>query len=76
MLTNLLLLGAVGGGLRLAMGWGLRRRYDLRLTIPQPIVVVVLILSGLPDWLQPIPFPFPFSFMLGAVLPDLIIRRI
>ncbi len=70
------LLMAAGVGFRLALAWGLRRRYDLRLNIPEVLAVVLLVLSGLPDWLRPIPFPLPFSFTLGAVLPDLLIRRV
>jgi len=76
MLTTFTLLTAAGVGFRLALAWGLRRRYDLRLTIPDALAVVLLVLAGLPSWLSPIPFPLPFSFTLGAVLPDLLIRRV
>ncbi|WP_181893406.1 hypothetical protein [Falsiruegeria mediterranea] len=76
MFATYTLLMATGVGFRLALAWGLRRRYDLRLTIPEVLAVVLLVLAGLPDWLQPIPFPLPFSFTLGAVLPDLLMRRV
>ncbi len=33
MLTTFTLLAAVGVGFRLALAWGLKRRYDLRLTV-------------------------------------------
>lgn len=76
MLTTFTLLAAAGVGFRLALAWGLRRRYDLRLTIPEVLAVILLVLAGLPSWLSPIPLPLPFSFTLGAVLPDLLMRRV
>ncbi|WP_164658479.1 hypothetical protein [Tropicibacter sp. Alg240-R139] len=76
MLTTFTLQVAVGGGFRLALAWGLRRHYDLRLTAPDALAVILLVLAGLPGWLSPIPFPLPFSFTLGAVLPDLLTRRV
>ncbi len=76
MLTTFTLLAAVGVGFRLALAWGLKRRYDLRLTIPDVLAVILLVLAGLPSWLSPIPLPLPFSFTLGAVLPDLLMRRV
>lgn len=76
MLTTFTLLTAAGVSFRLASAWGLRKRYNLRLTIPEVLAVVLLVLAGLPDWLRPIPFPLPYSFTLGAVLPDLLIRKV
>lgn len=76
MFATFTLLMAAGVGFRLALAWGLRRRYDLRLTLPEVLAVVLLVLTGLPDWLRPIPFPLPFSFTFGAVLPDLLMRRV
>jgi hypothetical protein len=76
MLTTFTLLAATGFSFRLALAWGLRRRYDLRLTIPEALAAILLVLAGLPGWLSPIPFPLPFSFTLGAVLPDLLTRRV
>ena len=69
MFATFTLLFAAGVGFRLALAWGLRRRYDLRLTIPEVLAVIPLVLAGLPDWLRPILFPLPFSFTFGAVLP-------
>lgn len=74
--TTFTLLVAAGVGFRLALAWVLRRRYDLRLTIPDILAIVLRVLAGLPSWLSPIPFPLPFSFTLGAVLPDLLMRRV
>lgn len=74
--TTFTLLVAAGVGFRLALAWVLRRRYDLRLTIPDILAIVLMVLAGLPSWLSPIPFPLPFSFTLGAVLPDLLMRRV
>ncbi len=48
----------------------------LLLTIPDVLAVILLVLAGLPSWLSPIPLPLPFSFTLGAVLPDLLMRRV
>jgi len=76
MLTTFTLLTAAGVSFRLASAWGLRKRYNLRLTIPEVLAVVLLVLAGLPDWLRPIPFPLLYSFTLGAVLPDLLIRKV
>lgn len=76
MFTTFVLLAAAGLGFRLALSWGLRRQYDRRLAIPDLFALVLLVLAGLPDWLSPIPFPFPLSFTLGAVLPDLLMRRL
>ena len=71
-----MLLAAAGLGFRLTLAWGIRKQYDRRLAIPDLFALVLLVLAGLPDWLSPIPFPFPFGFTLGAVLPDLLIRRL
>lgn len=76
MLTTFTLLTAAGVSFRLASAWVLRRRYDLRLTIPDVLAVVLLVMAGLPGWLSPVPFPLPFSFTLGVVLPDLLVRRV
>ena len=75
MLTTFTLLMAVGGGLRLALSWGLMRRFGLRLTIPQGLATILVVLAAIPDWLKPIPYPLSFAFTLGALLPDLFTRR-
>ena len=75
MFTPFVLLFAAGVGLRLTCAWYLRRRFNLILAAPQAFVVVLLVLAGLPSWLQPVPFPVPLSLTLGVVLPDLLLSR-
>jgi len=75
MFTTFTLLAAVGVGLRLALSLGLRRRFDLQLSVPQVLAGALLVLAGLPDWLKPLPYPFPLSITLGALLPDFLTRR-
>jgi len=75
MSTTFTLLAAAGVGFRLALSWGLRRRFDLHLSVPQMLAGALLVLAGLPDWLKPLPYPFPLSITLGALLPDFLTRR-
>ena len=75
MLTTFTLLVVTGGALRLALGWGLHRRYQLDLSVPQALAGAIVMLAGLPDILKPFSFPLPLSFTLGALLPDLLFRR-
>jgi len=75
MFTTFTLLTAVGVGLWLALSWGLARRFDRSLSIPQALAGAFLVLASLPDWLKPLPFPFPFSVTLGLLLPDFLTRR-
>ena len=75
MLTTFTLLVVTGGILRLALGWGLHRRYQLDLSVPQALAGVLVMLAGLPDILKPFSFPLPLGFTLGALLPDLLFRR-
>lgn len=75
MLTTFTLLVAVGGGLRLALNWGLKRRFGLCLGVPQALAGALVVLAGLPDWLKPIPYPIPLSITLGVLLPDFFFRR-
>ena len=75
MFTTFTLLLAVGCGYRLALSWGLKRRFDLAISIPQALACALVILAGLPDLLKPIPFPLPLSFTLGILLPDFFFRR-
>ena len=75
MFTTFTLLLAVGCGCRLALNWGLRRRFDLCLSIPQALAGALVLLAGLPDLIKPIPFPLPLSFTLGVLLPDLLFHR-
>ena len=51
MLTTFTLLVVTGGALRLALGWGLHRHYQLDLSFPQALAGVLVMLAGLPDCL-------------------------
>ena len=53
MFTMFTLLLAVGCGFRLALSWGLRRRFDVGLSIPQALTGALVVLAGLPDLLKP-----------------------
>ncbi len=75
MFTNFTLLMAAGCGFRLALNWGLRRRFDLGLSVPQALAGAIVVLAGLPDLLKPFAYPLPLSLTLGAVLPDFLFRR-
>ena len=57
MLTTFTLLVVTGGALRLVLGWGLHRRYQLNLSVPQALAGVLVMLAGLPDILKPFSFP-------------------
>ena len=75
MFTPFLLLMAAGVGLRLTLSWILRARFGLDLAIPQALAGALLVLAGLPSWLQPIAFPLPLGVTLGVVLQDLLLTR-
>jgi hypothetical protein len=75
MFTSFPLLIAGGVALRLALNWGLKRRWGLSLTVPQTLAGAIIVLAGLPDLLKPFPFPLPLSFTLGTLLPDLLLRK-
>lgn len=75
MLTTFTLLLAAGAGCRLALSMELRRRYDLTIEIPQGLSVILVVLACLPSWASPVTIPVPLGFVLGAVLPDLFVRR-
>ena len=75
MLTTFTLLLAAGAGCRLALSLVLRRRYNLTIEIPQGLVVVLIVVTCLPSWASPVTIPVPLGFVLGAVLPDLFVRR-
>ena len=75
MFTTFTLLTAAGVGFRLALSWTLTKRFNLYLSVPQALAVVLLVLAGLPDWVKPFPYPLPLSFTLGALLPDFLTRR-
>ena len=69
------LLVAAGVGSRLALSLALRRRFNLILAIPQGLAVLLIALAVLPGWLAPVALPVPLGFVLGVVLPDLLLRR-
>nr|WP_319948466.1 hypothetical protein [uncultured Shimia sp.] len=75
MFTTFTLLVAVGCGFRLALNWGLRRRFDLGLSVPQALASGLVVLAGLPDLIKPIAYPLPLSLTLGVLLPDFLFRR-
>jgi hypothetical protein len=69
------LLLAAGVGSRLALSHMLKQRYGLSLEIPQVLAVGLVVLACLPSWAAPVALPLPLSFILGVVLPDLLLRR-
>ena len=69
------LLLAAGVGSRLALSLALRRRFNLILAVPQGLAFLLIVLAGVPSWALPVSVPLPLSFALGAVLPDLLLRR-
>ena len=73
MFTTFTLLLAAGAGSRLALSHVIRRRLGFALEIPQPLAIGLIALAALPGWLAPI--SLPLGFVLGAVLPDLLLRR-
>ncbi len=75
MFSTFTLLVAAGACIRLSVSWLLARRYGVILALPQALVVILLVLSCLPEYLSPVPFPAPLSLTLGAVLPDLLQSR-
>ena len=75
MFTTFTLLTVVGGALRLALNWGLKRHLGFILGVPQALAGALVVLAGLPDLLKPLAYPLPLSLTLGALLPDLILRR-
>ena len=75
MLTLFLLLAAAGGVLRLALQWGVRKRWGITIGVPQALAGALVVLAGLPDFLKPIPFPVPLGITIGLLLPDLLVRR-
>ena len=75
MFTTFTLLFAAGVSFRLALSYALKRRFGLTLAVPQGIAVLLIVLAVVPSWALPVTLPVPLSFVLGAVLPDLIFRR-
>ena len=75
MLTLFLLLAIAGGVLRLALQWGVRKRWGITIGVPQALAGALVVLAGLPEFLKPIPFPVPLGITIGLLLPDLLVRR-
>jgi len=75
MFTTFTTLALAGGALRLVLQWQLKRRWQIALSVPQALAGALVVLAGLPSFLQPFPFPVPLSLTLGLLLPDLLLTR-
>ena len=75
MFTTFTALALAGGALRLVLQWQLKRRWGISLAVPQILAGAIVVLAGLPSFLQPLPFPVPLGLTLGLLLPDLLLRR-
>jgi hypothetical protein len=75
MLTTFTLLAAAGIGFRLTISHTLKKRFHVNLVVPHTLAVVLIVLALLPNFALAFAFPVPLSFVLGAVLTDLIFRR-
>ena len=75
MLMLFVLLAVAGGVLRLALQWGVRRRWGITIRFPQALAGALVVLAGLPEFIKPIPFPVPLGLTIGLLLPDLLVRR-
>ena len=76
MIPTFVLLTAVGGGLRLALNSAVRRKLGLALGLPPVLALIILIFAVLPDMITPIDVNLPLGFVVGLLLPDLLLRRI
>jgi hypothetical protein len=68
-------LAAAGIGFRLVISHMLKTRFHVNLVVPHTLAVLLIVLALLPDFALAFAFPVPLSFVLGAVLTDLIFRR-
>ena len=75
MLTTFTLFAAAGIGFRLAISHTLKKRFHYHLVIPHTLAVLLIVLTLVPDFALAFAFPVPLSFVLGAVLFDLIFRK-
>ena len=75
MFTSLTLLAIAGGALRLGLGLVLYQKTRVVLSVPQVLAGSLVVLSGLPDFLKPVPFPLPPGLVLGFLFPDLLFAR-
>jgi asparagine N-glycosylation enzyme membrane subunit Stt3 len=75
MLTTFTLLVAAGLGFRLAISHTLKKRFYVNLVVPHTLAVLLIVLSLVPDFALAFAFPVPLSFVIGAVLIDLVFRK-
>jgi len=47
----------------------------MSLGLPPILALALVILTGLPDILSPVSINLPLGFVLGLLLPDLLLRR-
>ncbi len=75
MLTVFVLLIVLGGVVRLALEWQLKKHWGITIGVPQALAGALVVLAGLPEMLRPFPFPVPLGLLIGLLLPDLLLRR-
>ena len=75
MISTFVLLTVVGGVCRLGLNWVLRRKLSVSFGLPTIMALALIILTGLPDILSPVSINLPLGFVLGLLLPDLLLRR-
>ena len=75
MITLFVLLAVAGGLLRLVLNWQLKKHWGVSIGIPQALAGALVVLAGLPEFLEPIPYPVPLSLTISLLLPDLLLRR-
>ena len=76
MISTFVLLTAVGGGLRLALNFAIRRKLGMALGLPPFLALAILLFAMLPDIITPIDINLPLGLVVGLLLPDLLLRRI
>ena len=76
MIPTFVLLAAVGGGLRLALNYAVRRKLGVAIGLPPILTLAVILLTALPDIITPIDINLPLGLVVGLLLPDLLLRRI
>ena len=75
MLTVFVLLIVVGGVVRLALEWQLKKHWGVTIGVPHALAGALVVLAGLPEMLRPFSFPMPLGLTIGLLLPDLLLRR-
>ena len=76
MIPTFVLLAAVGGGLRLALNYAVRRKLGVAIGLPPILALAVIVFTALPDMITPIDINLPLGLVVGLLLPDLLLRRI